>query len=229
MHVLPAFLIVATLGAAPIDARYPQAVEVYSCGFERGTDRNYDGWPDDWTRRRGPGYPHYLQVQISQEPSPEGEQCLRMALDGGAALAQSPVIDIEPAASYVLEAYIRTQSLVHDEAQLAVTFLDANRQTLETVRLPGVRDATDWRKVRLGPVATNHATARYAVIVLSVGPVDGEDLRGAALFDDLWFGRLPRMSVRTNRPFNVFQPADTVGSSARSPASTKSRGTSRSS
>ncbi len=210
MHVLPVFLIVASLGAAPIEQRYPQAVEIYSCGFERGTDRNYDGWPDDWTRRRGPGYPHYLQIHIAQEASPEGQQCLRMALDGGAALAQSPAIEIEPAASYVLEAFVRTQSLVRDEAVVAIAFLDQNRQPLETVRLPGIRDAKDWRKVRLGPIATNHAAARYATIVLSVAPVDGEDLHGGAMFDDLWFARLPRMSIRTNRPYNLFQPEEAV-------------------
>jgi hypothetical protein len=210
MHLLPVVLIVATLGIAPIDARYPQAVAIYSCGFEQPTDRNYDGWPDEWTRRRGPGYPHYLSLRISQEPSSEGRQCLRMTLDGGAALAQSPPIEIEPAASYVLEAFIRTESLVRDEAFAAITFLDQNKQPLETARLPGVRDASQWRKVRLGPVATSHAAARYAVVELGVGPVDGEDLRGAALFDDIWFARLPRMSVRTNRPSNLFQPEDTI-------------------
>lgn len=210
MHLLPVLLIVSTLGSAPIDARYPQAVEIYACGFERGTDRNFDGWPDDWSRRRGPEYPHYLAIQESQESSPEGQQCLRMTLDGGAALAQSPAIPIERAASYVLELYIRTETLVHDEASAAVVFLDQDKQPLETVRLPGVRDATQWRKVRLGPLATNHAAARFAVIELSVSPADGVDLRGAALFDDVWFARLPRMSVRTNRPYNLFQPGDAI-------------------
>src|SRR5687767_11362989 len=98
MHLLPLVLIVSTLGVAPIDGRYPQAVEIYSCGFEQGTDRNFDGWPDDWTRRRGPKYPHYLSIQVSQESVPEGQQCLRMTLDGGAAQVQSPPIPIERAA-----------------------------------------------------------------------------------------------------------------------------------
>ena len=35
-------------------------------------------------------------------------------------------------------------------------------------------------------------------------------MRGAALFDDVWFARLPRMSVRTNRPYNLFQPGNAI-------------------
>jgi hypothetical protein len=219
-------------------------VEIYSSGFEQDTDRNFDGWPDDWTRRRGPGYPHYLAIQESQEPSPEGQQCLRMTLDGGAALVQSPPIPIERAASYVLELFVRTEGLVHDEATATVVFLDEAKQPLESMRLPGVRDATQWRKLRLGPLATDHAAARFARIELGVAPAKsqsenrpqrggqahfapkaaqnepvpdgprtgskGEDLRGAALFDDVWFARLPRMSVRTNRPYNLFQPGETI-------------------
>jgi hypothetical protein len=33
---------------------------------------------------------------------------------------------------------------------------------------------------------------------------------GTAHFDDLWFGQLPRMSIQTNSPFNIFKNSDDI-------------------
>src|SRR5687767_5388634 len=119
MNTLLMLLILAAPPAAPIDARYPQAVEVFGCGFEEEADANYDNWPDRWTRQKGPQYPHYVGIKIASEPSPQGQRCLRIDLDGGAAALYSPPIAIGPYSSYVLEADLKTESLIHDEAYLS--------------------------------------------------------------------------------------------------------------
>ena len=196
MHTLLMLLIVATSPAAPIEARYPQAVEVFSCGFEEAADLNYDDWPDRWTRQRGVEFPHYVGMRISTEPSPQGQRCLRIDLDGGAAALYSPPIAIQPDSSYVLEAYLKTESLVHNEAYLTITYLDDKHQKLDTVRSDGERGAVNWHKVRVGLASPPRASARYAVVGLHLMPGEGMDLRGSALFDDLWLGSLPRMTLR---------------------------------
>ena len=89
-------LIVAGQPLAPIEGRYPDASELFACGFEEDWDVNFDGWPDRWSRRRGPAYPHYIDVQMEETSTPQGFRALRVHMDGGAAVIYSPPIEIGP-------------------------------------------------------------------------------------------------------------------------------------
>ncbi len=200
--ILP-FILLAAGAEAPLDMRYPEATEVFHCTFDETWDANYDGWPDQWTRRRGPGYPHYVDIRISEEPAPAGTRCLRFDMDGGAAAAYSPPIPVGPLFNYVLEGYLRTEGLEHSTAFLSITFLDEQRRRLETIASEPYAHTGGWRKVRVGPVAAENEASRFAVIALHVEPGEREDLCGSALFDDIWLARLPRMALSTNAPHNL--------------------------
>lgn len=204
-------LIVSAVAAAPTGQRYPDAVEIYACGFERDTDPDYDGWPVEWSRRRGPGYPYYLSARIRHEPAPQGEQCFRLEVDGGAVAVQSPTIEIDPRFNYVVEVFVRTEKLVHDRAFATLTFLDEERRTLDRYTSQRLVDVPGWRKLRLGPVTSKHATARYATIGLHLEPGARADLRGAACFDDVWLGRLPRLAVTVDEQRHVINVGQKVG------------------
>ena len=208
--VLLSLWIVAVSADLPIEARYPQAAEIFSCTFGRTWDENFDGWPDRWTRRQGRGFPHYVQIKISGEPSPVGDRCLRIDLDGGAAVAYSPPIRVGPLLSYVLEGQLKTEGLNGDRAHFSLTFLDKDRHRLETVCSEQIRDTQGWSKVRLGPLSAGSDRARFAVIGLHVQPQSSEDLKGTVLFDDVWLGGLPKISLATNRPDNFFTDAGQV-------------------
>lgn len=201
--LLPLLLLASSV-ETPLEQRYPEGTEVFHCAFDSSWDANYDGWPDAWTRRQGPGYPHYVKIRISDEPSPAGNRCLRFDMDGGAATAYSPPIQVGPLFSYVMEGYLRTDGLEHSTAFFSLTFLDEQRNRLETVTSKPFRHTGGWRKIRLGPVAPASEAARFAVIALHVEPGDREDLRGAALFDDVWLARLPRMALNTHQSHNLF-------------------------
>jgi hypothetical protein len=209
MNLLLSLLILAAPPAASIDARYPQAVVVYHNRFDESADRNFDDWPDDWSRRRGPQYPHYVRVRIAPIADRPGERSLRVDLNGGAVEVQSPPVPIQASSSYVLEVLLKAESLTGDVAGISLVFLDADRQPLETFRCEPVRDAASWRKLRLGPVATRHRGARFAVIVLHVTPTARPDLTGKVMFTDVWLASLPSMSIETNQPRNLFAaPSD---------------------
>src|SRR3990172_7735230 len=75
---------------APVPVEQRGAETVYATGFEHDTDANFDDWPDVWTRRRGAGFPHYLRIGLADDPVGETSRCLRVELDGGAALLSSP-------------------------------------------------------------------------------------------------------------------------------------------
>jgi len=193
-----------------LDSRFPEGTEVFRCTFDTSWDANYDGWPDQWTRRQGPGYPHYVSIRISEEPSPTENRCLRMVMDGGAATAYSPPIQVGPLFSYVMEGFLRTEGLEHDTAFLSITFLDGERRRLETILSERFRHTAGWHKVRVGPVAPENEETRFAIIGLHVEPGKQEDLRGSASFDDLWLARLPRMTLRTDQPHNLLFDAREV-------------------
>ncbi|MFZ5832526.1 MAG: hypothetical protein ACOY3P_20760, partial [Planctomycetota bacterium] len=202
-------LSIALLGFAGDVRHYADAVEVFSCAFDEDWDKNFDGWPDGWTRQRGLGYPHYVSMRISDDASPVSSTCFRVDLDGGGAIAYSPPIPVSQLFGYVLEAYVRTDGLHHDWAFLSLSVLDAERRKIGTYVSNKTR-ATQWQRLRLGPLNDLHAEARFVVVGLHVEPSGPYDLTGHAVFSNVWLGRLPRVELATNEPFNLFNRADEV-------------------
>ncbi|HYW80173.1 MAG TPA: hypothetical protein VE890_11380, partial [Thermoguttaceae bacterium] len=203
LPLLP-LLLPVVLPETPLAVRYPEATEVFHCTFDESWDKNFDQFPDGWERQKGPGYPKYVDVAISDEPAVVGDRCLRIDLDGGAATAFSPPIVVGSLFSYVLEAYIKTDGLKHDRAYFSITFLDGDRYRLETYTSEEIGGTTGWQKIRLGPIAPIDSDVRSAIIGLHVKPGHREDLKGSVLFDDVWLARLPRMAMKTSSPNNFF-------------------------
>ncbi len=205
---LPA-LILSAQPSAPMERRY--AEPVYKIDFGSDSDVNYDGWPDEWTRLRGQGFPPYIRIGIADDPSHASQQgrCLRIDLDGSGGTAFSPPIEISPLFSYLFQGKLKTEGLSHDVAYFTVTFFDAERNQKETFTSQKFSDALAWQEVQIGPLTPAHSDARFAVIGLHLVPTQRSDLTGAAMFDDLVFSRLPLMTIESPRLFNLFsQPGD---------------------
>lgn len=190
--------------AADDPGRYPEAIEVYRCGFGPETDPNHDGWPSDWVRLKDAKHPSYLPIGLSGEPGPDGDGALLVELDGGAATVYGPPVEIDAQYAYVLEALIRTEGIVHDEAFLTLSFQDDAGERIDVVVSPKLRQTDGWQRVLLGPVVPPQRGALRAVIGLNVEPVDGQDIRGKVWFDDLWLARMPRIDLTTNDRHNLF-------------------------
>jgi hypothetical protein len=184
--------------------RYPEATEIFRCLFDEAADRNFDTWPDGWTRERGIGYPAYVKIAIQRESSPGGENCLCVNVDGGGAIAYSPPIPIGIDHGYVLETYIRTEGLKNDAAYLTLTFLDAENHTVATMQSRSIPGTQGWQKVRLGTFETANPDVRWLKVGLHVEPQGDPDLHGKVYFSDVWVGRLARMELKTNHPHNFF-------------------------
>jgi len=201
--------IVAGAAEAPSEVRYPEAAPVFHCTFGQEFDRNYDQWPDGWTRRRGPGFPHYVEIKISEGASPAGRRCLRIGMNGGAAAAYTPTVPIDALFRYVLEVRLRSEGLEHDRAFLSLTLLDGERRRLRAFTSRKVLPTGNWRKLRIGPIAARSREARSALIGVHVEPTDREDLDATVWIADVWLGRLPRIWLRGDGPCQWFSdPAE---------------------
>ncbi len=211
MMVWLPLLILSAPSVAPMD--HPYAETIFATDFERGIDQNYDGWPDNWTRLRGQGFPPYIRIGIADDPSHASQQsrCLRIELDGSGGTAYSSPIEISPLFSYLFQGKLKTEGLTHDVAYFTVTFFDPDRKQKETITSEKVTDATAWKEVCIGPLTPTHPEARFAVIGLHLVPTTRSDLTGAAMFDDLFFARMPHMTIESEQPFNLFaHPGDSA-------------------
>jgi hypothetical protein len=211
MSLALTLLIVAVAPLAANEGAAAEAVVVFRNGFEEDADLDFDTWPDGWTRRRGPGYPHYVRVRIAPDNAPTGGRALRIELDGGAAAVSSPPIPLDADYSYVLEGWVRTENLRRDAAALSLTLLDEQRRPLEVHRSAPLAGTAEWTRLRVGPVQAADARAVQVFVGLHLEPRNAaaRDIRGVAAFDGLWLGRLPKLSLRAGEPPHLFaDPAD---------------------
>lgn len=187
--------------------RQPDAVTVFQSSFEDADDTDFDGWPDGWQRRRGPDFPWYLEIGMHEEPAVDGDQALRIKLNGAAGAVYSPPIPVRSRFSYVFTGYLRTDGLEHDAAFFTITYFDSKDNALETFTSERITHANDWLKLQIGPMAPAANSIDHAVIGLHLEPGAKSDLVGSASFDKISLGRLPRMTLSSNRPYNVYTEA----------------------
>ena len=201
---LLAMLILVASEAAPAEDRYPAAVQIFHCDFGESWDANYDLWPEGWSRKRGPKFPLFLDAKVEDDAALSAARRLTFKLDGSGVAAFSPPITVGPLFSYVLEAKLKTEGLVHDRAFLSVTFYDHNRKPLETFYSDRIGVSDRWTKLRVGPIASTNELVGYAAIGLHLEPTEQEDLTGSASFADVWLGRVPRMTVTADSACSVY-------------------------
>lgn len=172
---------------------------VLSFDFEPDEDREPDGLPDDWNRRRGPGYPSYVECEIDEKHSHIGDQSLHVKVNGGRVAYYSPVnrgeARIDPEFNYLFRGFIRTERLKHDYALFTVSFLNSRGQRIqkfETTPVSGTH--ARWIPLELGPLKPN-PEVRYVVIGCHVDHRANDDIKGDVWFDGIWLGKIPRLTL----------------------------------
>ncbi len=193
MSPLTALLLLALGAETKAETHYPGAAAVYQCTFESSQDDEVYGWPPNWTRRHGPGFPFYVRVRVDDRRPPPGGASLRVDLDGGAATAYGPAVSVNPDLLYVLEGYIETSGLRLDGAYISLIFRDSKQTALSSLSSEKISGNSPWQKICIGPVSPP-AGAGSMLVGLHVEP-QGElqDLHGSASFGALWLGQLPRV------------------------------------
>lgn len=197
-------------GIAPVPGVCAHADEVRRFSFEFDDDQDYDGQPDDWSRRRGRGFPHYVQAGIDRSLGSNGKQSLRFDLNGGQAVYYSPLIRVDTAHSYVLRGMLRTEGLQHDAALISISLLDHKRRRVKRIlSRPVIGTHRKWVEVEIGPVLVE-PTVRFLVLGCHVVEGEKSDVRGSVWFDDIWLGSLPRLVLRTHPAQHYFKTGEPI-------------------
>ena len=103
----PSFLLIlAALATAPNNPTAVSAGEAMVCDFEEAADRDYDGWPDHWIRKRSRELPEFLRIGIVAEPgaghATTANHSLQVELNGGGAIVCTPPCTISSQFSLAL-------------------------------------------------------------------------------------------------------------------------------
>ena len=194
------WIILATVSAnTPAGSVGPSPTfnRVVSYSFEANEDLDYDELPDDWTRRRGPEFPHYVPIGIdSTSPAVLGTRSLCIHSNGGQAILYSPPQKIDPHHTYVFTGFIRTESLQNDAALISVSFLNHKRQRVQRwLGTPVSGTHADWIPIRLGPLEPKD-DVRFVVFGCHLATGKQVDLAGRAWFDHLALVQRPRLTFK---------------------------------
>lgn len=186
------------------------ATTVLRFDFEQDEDREPDGLPDDWNRRRGAGFPSYIKCEIDDKHSHVGDQSLRVQVNGGKVAYYTPfnrkLACIEPEFNYVFRGFIRTEGLKHDHAVYTVSFLNSRRQRVQRFETrPVTGTHAKWVQLELGPLKPR-PDVRYVVIGCHVDHRENQDIRGDVWFDGIWLGKLPRLTLMEHAQDHFLTP-----------------------
>jgi hypothetical protein len=182
--------------------------------FEEDEDREPDGLPDDWNRRRGAGFPSYVKCEIDQKHSHVGDQSLHVTVNGGKVAYYSPLngelAQINPAFDYSFRGFIRTERLKHDYALYTVSFLNSRRQQVQRFETRPVSGThASWIQLELGPLKPQ-PDVRYVVIGCHVDHRENDDIRGDVWFDGIWLGKMPRLTLMQRAQDHFLTPEQEI-------------------
>jgi len=179
------------------------AIPVKVFSFEADDDRDFDGIPDDWTRRQGVDFPEFVRAEIDQQIGYESRRSLRFDLNGGRAVFYSYRIPINRTYSYFVRARVKCANLKYNCAQLSVSFLNSQSQRVrKEVSEPITGDFDEWKLIEIGPLIPNlDQEKQFIVIGCHILTGDRLDVAGSKVpqvwFDDIWVGEAPRLSIKT--------------------------------
>jgi hypothetical protein len=203
--------------------------------FEERRLGNPEELPMHWGKVEGEGRPHYVNGRLATDRARSGKYSFRLELNGGSVSYRYDAgrIKVRPGAHYRVEAWVQTTALSHARARLSVQCVDSDGQVIGgAVRHSALfaMDAADggetaWRRVEVEVSAPRDADslvlelallqpAQYSPDTLGDRALFPQDIRGAAWFDDVTVAQVPKVTMSTSRPGNIFgrgeRPAITV-------------------
>lgn len=195
-----------------------------SFDFEERRLGNVEDLPMHWLKVEGPELPHYVNGRLTTDRHRSGQYSFRMDLNGGSCIYrfESGQIRVQRHAHYRVEGYCQTTVLPNARARLTAYFTDLDHHPIlasvkhsQPYANPG--SDTDWHHLSI-ELSAEQSQAAYLVIEMellqpelyetsSLGQraLFMQDIHGTAWFDDITVSQVPEVSMRTDRPGNIFR------------------------
>lgn len=173
------------------------AVPVKIFDFEREQDLDFDRHPDNWTKRKGPGFHDYVTTEIVYDTAHQGRSSLCCTVDGSPMAIYSAPFRVDAEHSYVFEGYVKTKGLKYDAAVITVSYLDERRHRIMRFVSDAITGTKDWVHIQL-PIMDPPDSVYQAVIGCHLIHSDRGDVSGKVWFDSFSVGRLPRLNLQSN-------------------------------
>lgn len=191
------------------------AVDLYRCSFGPECDADFDGWPDGWFRTIDERRPHYVPLRLAGDAPEVPVSVLRADLNGGAVLAGSPQVDVQPGVTLSAKCLIRAVGLRRDAAWLELTLWDAQGGAIQRFRSAIVSGDAAGQTLEIGPTSPAPPEAAKASLQLVIDHAVSRrelrhDLRGVVAVDDVQLAVVPRLQLQIAPPQALIPLSETI-------------------
>ncbi len=227
MRILPVTALIPFLVAAALAQPAEVSRVLRTIDFEERGLGNVEELPMHWLKVEGHGLPHYVNGRLATDRAHSGDHSFRFDLNGGGVIYRydTGLIKVRSGAHYSVECVAQTTPLDRARARLTayMTDLDGHRIESSVTHSELYASANDhprWHKLKV-ELSAEDANAAYLVIELgllqpmhyapsSLGErtLFTQEIRGSAWFDDVTVSQVPRITMSTDRPGNIFRADD---------------------
>ncbi len=197
--------------------------------FDEQRFGNYDPYPMYWKQHEASGFPLYLEGKFDSKEGHDGVPSFRLDLNGGSIGFHyvGRDISVRTNSDYLVVAWCKTSPLSWARAYLTARYLDRKGRVIEGTErsselIGGASAPQGWVPLTLG-LPGNVPDSRYIGLsvwltqaaVWNTGPrpmraVEFQEIKASAWFDDITVYRLPRVSLRSGHPGNVFTEIEPI-------------------
>lgn len=168
-------------------------------GFEE--DRDWDKFPDAWTRKRGKEYAHYIDILLDPQEKKSGKASICFHFIGGRAGIQTGMLKIDSYFAYEFSAWVKARNLSRSRVSADIFWYDRKAQLLSQTHTKGLTAAGEWTNTRF----RINQVPQGAVYAKLVCLVEGSDKKARVWIDDIRFLKRPRILFTSDREFNIFR------------------------
>jgi hypothetical protein len=199
--------------------------------FEERRLGNEEDLPMHFRKVEGAGLPHYVNGRLARDLARSGKFSFRFDLNGGSLIYRYDAgrIRVQGGAHYRVETWVTTTGLAHAKARLSAFLANQDGWEIRGTRrnselfaskpeVSGQNPASAaWHRLFV-ELSADHGDARslvlelellqpqlYAPTTLGKRTLFMQDIRGSAWFDDVTVSQVPRVTISSGKPGNVFR------------------------
>jgi hypothetical protein len=195
--------------------------------FEERRLGNSEDLPMYWSKVQGEGLPHYVNGKLTTDTSHGGKYSFRFDLNGGGLIYRYDAnqLPVQRGAHYRIEGFVKTTAFPHARARISAYFCDVDGEALpntttQSELYAAKKDDDPWEKLEIELSAADSKAAflalelqllqpaQYETSTLGDSALYSQDIHGTAWFDDITVSQVPRVTITSERPGNIYRLSD---------------------